>query len=487
MPQREQLAFVSAGMMKPKKVDNGLAREHRYLNYGLLGLATIASKAGCNCKLFHGLFDSPVEVADRIASQTFTDANLLVLLSIPSSFAIEWAKQFVHAIKTTSPNVKIIVGGRWVVGNDPTWLTERLPGVDEVIGGTCEHSILDTINKAMGRQAPPATGSLVNLNGSRVTFPRLDYSLLENPGDFHPSIEVSRGCGMGCSFCVEKSAKLSPLRDPSDIVAQYQDVVKQTGRAVVNPYFECSFFRPTTAWQSKFKKELDRKEVSFEWRTESRVDAFSIENLDGLRETGLKVIDLGLESASPLQLKRMQKTTKPDVYLKRASNLIHRLSELGIWTKVNVLLYLGETHETLKETVDWIYDHRKLIKGVSVNPLVLYRGLDDNSILKQIPSSAERKRLAIELEAKGYAFPSLSDDFDSNQAMLLSTQLSSQLMDARDYFDLKTFSYLRPGFEWNDFVSICQKVPSEKLPFAWPPADQENTANALREAKSIRP
>ena len=44
-------------------------------------------------------------------------------------------------------------------------------------------------------------------------------------------------------------------------------------------------------------------------------------------------------------------------------------------------------------------------------------------------------------------------------------------------------STMSPYFVWNGFISICQKVPSEKLPFAWPPADQENTANALREAK----
>ncbi|HCO23310.1 MAG: radical SAM protein [Gimesia sp.] len=404
-----KIAFVSAGLLKPKKTDHGIAREHRYLNYGLLGLATIASSEGYDCRVVHGFFDKPDTVARRVLFEACEIQRPVVLLSIPSSLAIQWSREFCDEVMQLNSKARIIVGGRWVVGDDPNWLKVRLPLVEDIVAGTAENKIVSILGEVC--PIPTVKNPQVLQNLQRFTsYPRLNYSLLEKPTDFQPSIEVSRGCGMGCSFCVERNDKLNPLRSPKQIVDEYLAYLKQTGQLEAKPYFECSFFRPSTEWIRDLGDELCERGVSFEWRTESRVDSFSIEQCSGLQRAGMKVLDLGLESASPKQLVRMQKTRNPDAYLRRASKLLKGLFDIGVWAKVNVLLYLDESLETLNETTDWLDEHRSFIKGVSVNPIVAYRGLDDSTFLNQIEDLKEKQRVEDGLVKDGFVFPNLSGD-----------------------------------------------------------------------------
>lgn len=80
----------------------------------------------------------------------------------------------------------------------------------------------------------------------------------------------------------------------------------------------------------------------------------------------MKVIDLGLESASIIQLSRMKKKYKPKVYLKKASKFIKECHNNNIKTKINIMLYAGENEKTINETKQWLREHRDYIYGVSV-------------------------------------------------------------------------------------------------------------------------
>ena len=83
----------------------------------------------------------------------------------------------------------------------------------------------------------------------------------------------------------------------------------------------------------------------------------------------MKVVDLGLESASPRQLQRMQKTRDPAGYLASAAAVLEACRANGVWAKVNVLLYAGETNDTIQDPA-WLEAHADCIKGVSVGPVV---------------------------------------------------------------------------------------------------------------------
>ena len=64
----DHVLCVSAGMLAPKKLDTPLARLHRYLNYGLLGLGTLLQHQGYSVRLIHGNFEEPLEFASQITA-----------------------------------------------------------------------------------------------------------------------------------------------------------------------------------------------------------------------------------------------------------------------------------------------------------------------------------------------------------------------------------------------------------------------------------
>lgn len=439
-------------MTAPKKANNPITRLHMYLNYGLLGLATILDAEGYHVSVVHGRFDSPEVVAKTLLVDCDPRRTVL-LLSVPSSFALPWARRACAEARRLLPGLRIIVGGRWVVADDEPWIRGQLPAANEFVPGVAEERIVDIVQ-----------GGLVQLQRQparrRGGIPPLEYALLDGKEEFQPSVEVSRGCGMGCTFCAEANEQLSELKAPEVLAAEFRGLVETYETKDIHPYLEASLFRPSTAWAEAFRTHLSSQGVDLAWRAETRVDALSPTLIDMLAGTGLKVIDLGLESASPAQLARMQKSKKPDVYLRRASDIIRACYNAGVWTKVNVLFFPGETLETIAQTRNWLEEHRQFIKGVSVGPTILFRyGSSSAGTLHEFLSHGAQVVETGALDRDGFAHLHLSRDLSHEGAIELATELSKAFMSARDYFDLKSFSYLPRSLSWQSFQELLAQTP----------------------------
>lgn len=111
MPRNDQILFVSAGMMRPKKRDHVLSRRQQYLNYGALSLATVLSSKGYSVKLIHGEHDSPDVFVERLIAENQISTTYPLLLSIPSFFALSWAQEFTRLIKLHNSAIEVVVGG----------------------------------------------------------------------------------------------------------------------------------------------------------------------------------------------------------------------------------------------------------------------------------------------------------------------------------------------------------------------------------------
>ncbi|MBK7583776.1 MAG: radical SAM protein [Myxococcales bacterium] len=284
--------------------------------------------------------------------------------------------------------------------------------------------------------------------------------MLEDYREFQPSVEVSRGCGMGCVFCAEATEPLAALMDADTLAEEFVQLVKHYASRDIHPYLEASLFRPSSEWSARLGRALQRRNVALAWRAETRVDTISTEQISALAEAGLRVLDLGLESASPEQLVRMRKTTKPDVYLRRASDLLHTCHASGIWTKVNVLLHPGETPATIAETEAWLEAHRNAIKGLSVGPTILFRyGQASLGLLREFATHGASATDPEALDRDGYASLHLSPAVSHEAAKSEALRLSRSFMSARDYFDLKSFSYFPRSFSWETFRALVGATP----------------------------
>lgn len=468
------ITMVSAGLLAPKKADVRVRRNHYYLNYGALGLCSVLSDLGHDVRLVHGLFSDPESFALR-ESLRWQEAGegSPVLLSIPSFFAVPWARAFCRMLKANCPGVKILAGGRWVVDGNGAWIRQMIPEIDLVVYGTAEARIglaprFEDWSRIPNTDADPTHVSEPPLS----RLPTLRYELLDDYRSFHPSIEVSRGCGLGCKFCAERDARVSALRDPQAIGLALRDLAEAYGTDALTTYFEASVFVPKLEWARGLAEVVKSNGYRTLWRTETRVDTLSPALIPMLAESGMRVLDLGLESASPEQLLAMGKTRDPARYLARASALLHACNDNGIWTKINCLIYPGETETTFTATLSWLEAHADCIKGISASPMVVY-GIDSET-RRYIASLTELGAHPVDLESlerRGYVQMHPSHSVDHSRAESMCLEVSRRFMSARDYFDLKAFSYFRRGYQEGDFLADLAQESQEALPFWLPEAE----------------
>lgn len=453
----QTVLFVSAGLLQPKKRDHPLARRQLYLNYGALTLATQLNRSGIAAALVHGGHTAPGDFLDGLYEAGRLPSAYPVMLSMPSFYALGWAQTFCRLLRQKDAKARIVVGGRWVTGPDPDWLHGLIPEADAIVPGLGE-GVIGGLVGALDASKAPTSPDLPGFG--------LDHTLVEGFEAFQPSIETSRGCGMGCAFCEERDIRLSSLRSPAQLAQLLVDTHAQYGGGEIHPYLQSSFFLPNSRWASQLREAVAVQETAIEWRCETRVDAMKPDTVEHLAAAGMKVIDLGLESASPQQILAMSKAKDPDRYLRSASDLLDACRRAGVWVKVNVLLYAGETEHTLGETQAWLDNHAAAIKGVSVGPVVVFGPPSTTAeFVEDLSSAGARIVDPTSAALSGLTHIHPSPTIDATEAEAISLNLSRRYMDEDAYFDLKAFSYYPRGYGRDEFARDLSSGSRDRLPF----------------------
>jgi radical SAM superfamily enzyme YgiQ (UPF0313 family) len=452
-------------MAQPKKRDHPLARRQLYLNYGALTLATQLERSGRPSRLVHGGHETPEAVLDRLVDQGLLPSAFPVMLSMPSFYALGWTQAFCRLLRAFDPSGRIIIGGRWVTSPDPDWLGGLIPEADRIVPGLGESLIAGLIEDPMGVCLAAAPSGLPDFG--------LDHTLVEDFLAYQPSVETSRGCGMGCAFCEERDIPLSRLREPELLAAYMADAQTQYRAGPIRPYLQSSFFVPNPRWASRMREIVEAHGLAIPWRCETRVDAMKPETVEHLAAAGLKVIDLGLETASPTQIGAMNKSPNPDRYLRMASDLLLACRANGVWVKANVLLYGGETARTVDETRAWLDHHVSAIKGVSVGPVVVFGPPRSTAaFMTDLERLGARPVDSSSAATTGITQIHPSAEIDAVAAEAISLDLSRRYMDADAYFDLKAFSYYPRDYARPDFNADVIASPEDRLPFRLEPASR---------------
>lgn len=458
------IVFVSSGLQSPKKGDAAVFKRQRYLNYGLLSLANSARTLSGS--VFHGHFDSPSHTAQKLSDAVSNSERTICLLSCPSYLSLNWAREFVEEVAGRLTDIRFILGGRWVVDGNLQLIKRLMPRVDAVFEGIGEGKVSEFLSERFALTYDRDDDARTIFNRTQLSF--LDYSKLSDPEAFVPSFEGSRGCGAGCMFCAEASVKLTKLKDPAILCEELTRYTKTVPQGVRRFYLETSNFTPRLDWIEDFiakRSEYGLEDIG--WRTESRVDMFSQRSIERLARAGLKVLDLGLESASPRQLIGMGKAKDPRSYLERCSRLIRTAADNEVSVKLNVLLFPGENHATIADTMEWLEEHQRYFVGVSAFPTVYY-GLNPSG-----DSLVERYRALgadlVEPETvAGIHNIHLSREIPYPESESLARKISRRFMSAKQYFALKSFSYFDPRYTWDEFVADIEATPHENLTFRKP-------------------
>lgn len=448
----QKIIAISAGQLSYKKEMNLVRKRIKYLNYGLLGLSTILhDKLNLDIVMFQADELLPEEFINKlIASGVDIGKCNYMLLSIPSFYSISWCKEFCRLIKSNY-NITIIAGGRWVVDGNVKWLKSKVEYIDEYIEGFGERKLFERFG---------GNGSEI-IDGNKQCFENFDYNLLFEYERYQPCIEISRGCGAGCAFCADRVNPRLPNKSVDKIISELNALEFLYPQYTF--YMEAPHFIFEKQWTEKLCYNLFERDRIQKWRCTSRVESIPLDMLKSLSQAGLKVIDIGLESASSIQLRRMGKSINPKKYLEKAEQILDVCSQNNIWVKFNLLLYAGETYKTIEETEDWLYKHRAQIKDVSVSSLVYYRNMGNiEELIKEgvkIPSNHL-------LEEQGYLNLDLSDEISFSIAKEYLNSIPKLIANQRDFYDIKSIAYFPFNYTYNEFISDVKKCNICDLPFS---------------------
>lgn len=231
-------------------------------------------------------------------------------------------------------------------------------------------------------------------------------------------------------------------------------------------YAECPVFFCSEKNVADVEQCFSEHASRIEWRVQARVDSIAPEVFGVLRDLGMGIIDLGLESASPRMLSAMQKTSHPQKYVERATAFIEHAAAAGIGVKLNILLYPGETADSAEETRAFVLQHKSRLAGVAAGSTLLFPG---TTLAAEMPELAARHGTNLVddplLADCGIHPLNLSHDFTYDQARSWCLNLSREVMDAEKYYRLKRVGYYAPTVTYDDMVAAAAKANPDRLPF----------------------
>lgn len=468
-----RILFINLPPFLPKKPGNDLYYLQASMNLGMLAVASAAKRAGHDVVAYDWLGPQQIALDEELPAIMDDFDPLIVAFSVPSGYAEPYLRLFAPLVRQMTPHVTIVVGGQYHVGFRAREILVGIPEVDAVVVGAGER--IDWSALANGRLSADVgvvtranTGAVPTRVSVRDLEP-LHWNLIAGDiREYAPGVEIGRGCPFTCSFCSLSGAPESLSRGSAEsIVAQLAFWARVWDDLPRVPFYaECPVFfcnpRNLAEYRHAFAPFADR----LEWRAQARVDSIEPAVFPVLRELGLRVIDLGLESASPRMLRLMNKTAQPDRYLIRAGEFIERAAEAGIGVKLNILLYPGEDKASAAETEDFISHYRHQLAGIAAGSALEFPGTGLSSEMEELNAKYGTQRVVEPVLADSGIYPlDLSGDFSFDAARAWCVRVSRMVMDSQKYFDLKRIGYYPPAVTYQSFLAAANSAPRDALPF----------------------
>ena len=312
------------------------------------------------------------------------------------------AQSVVAVVRETLPEAIIVIGGPHAT-LDPKDTIDKT-GADYVVRGEGEQTFAELVEKLSAGGDPREVAGLSYLqDGSLVStadrpliadldglpFPeRTNLLFRERFSDQEFNVVVtSRGCPYRCSFCCA-----GPLwnhrvryRSPANVAAEIETLIAGGYRKVL--FWDDTFGsmpKRTVEMCAHFRRHLPR----FFWSCTTRADATE-EMVEQMANAGCISVDLGLESASPYVIEKINKKVTVDM----VHNAIRMLRSHGI--SVNIFLMVGfpfEREEDIVETIRFV----QRSKGVEAFGLSCFTPYPGTPIFDDMVRQGELDRHALD-------------------------------------------------------------------------------------------
>lgn len=366
------------------------------MNPGILSIASYTKSRGIKTKIVDLSVDCDYK---KLAKLLEKEKPLVAGVSSQCGFDYLEALKCIEIIKKTSPDTLVIAGGQHI-GPLGRVAFDDCPSLDLVVKYEGETTTEEIVNRRKENKKNNGIPGIIYRSGKKLVenneypkfvdlddLPPLDYQMYPDYLKFTPYIEESRGCCFNCRFCTSNWCNKGKIRIKSAkrFLEEFDLLYKLYGKdkeyAILASTF--GFNIPNTLEIAKgFKK------YGIKWSTEFRVDLKWEAYLYELYESGMNVLNVGMESASPQILKYMNKTKNPENYIKKTEDLINACSKLkDLSLRINFMFYLGETPKTVGETIGFLSRNKKGIDSILYS-LILYT--PEIPLAKELPYFKEK-------------------------------------------------------------------------------------------------
>jgi radical SAM superfamily enzyme YgiQ (UPF0313 family) len=330
----------------------------RFPGLGIAYVAGALRAGGHEVSLLDGKLDD-LDV-DAIVARVRDDRPDLVgitCMTVEYPRAVEIARR----IKGERPDVSIVVGGAHVNAVGPQALEEGA-AFDFACVGEGEHLACELADALEHGDDPSPIAGLVSRRAGAIVSavprpPPDDYDALPFPAwdlfrrvDTLPLI-THRGCPFQCTFCSHNSGFKPRYRTPGNVLAEIDEIVrryKPSRIRIEDETFGLHMGRTKAILEGIIAGGFHR-EVTFSAQT--RVDRVDDEFIRLLRIANFETLELGVESGNPEMLRAVKKGITLD-QVEHAVALA-KANGLRVWCKF-ILGHPNETHETIRDTVDFV-------------------------------------------------------------------------------------------------------------------------------------
>ncbi|MFH1148486.1 MAG: radical SAM protein [Pseudomonadota bacterium] len=330
----------------------GLDLDAMTIPYGLLSLAAQVRDAGHEVIVLN-LYDYTWRDITEVIHKLPADVYGLSCFTSNRRGTISTAR----LIREFHPEAYIVLGGPHVTAL-PCEMLEHCPEANGIVIGEGEITFLELIDCIRNnRPDTDIPGMAWRTHGETRIGPERrridDLDSLVSPYEYYEGdiLLTSRGCPGNCTFCGSPAIWGRKLRFNSadHVLRTMERLVMAHGQKIL--YIKDDTFTCDRKRVLRICEGIRERGLNILWSCDTRVDALDEEMLCAMRRAGCERISLGVESASPVILRNINKRTTPEKVLAATG----MAKKFGFQVRYYMMAgNRGETAETLQSSLNFI-------------------------------------------------------------------------------------------------------------------------------------
>ncbi|MDR1270705.1 MAG: radical SAM protein [Planctomycetaceae bacterium] len=331
-----------------------------------LTIAMITSQPLPNIEISLESYDDNVQRIpfEKLAARN-DDPETRVVVGIVGVQSNQFPRASDIALRFRNLGVDVMIGGFHVTGvlalfEEPSPELQHLinHGVSLIAGEAETPGVMENVfNDAVQGTLKPIYRFPKAPDLSQSPPPQADPGYIDHFGAKWATIDSSRGCPYGCTFCTVINIQGRKMRCRSS-EAVLATVRSNYEKGVTNFFFTDDNFARSSHWETIFDSLAEMadegKPVSFMMQIDTQ--ASKIRNfVDKAKRAGCRMVFIGMESVNPENIAAAGKTQN---HVDQYREMVHCWQEIGIIVHVGYIIgFPNDTLESVRRDVVFLRDH----------------------------------------------------------------------------------------------------------------------------------